>query len=34
MKRAKNLAIHERVKHNVRRIIARGKLGWRTEEPR
>jgi len=27
MKKAKNLTIHERDKHNVRKVIARGKLG-------
>jgi len=27
MKKAKNLTIHERDKHNVRKFIARGKLG-------
>jgi len=34
MKKTKNPAIHERSKHDVRRVIVREKPGQRIEEPR
>jgi len=34
MEKAKNLVIHERDKHNVRRITTRGKPRWRIKEQR